>query len=200
MMYFYTKQQEGFSLVETLVAITILLIAIVGPMSISARTAKSSTYATEQIQAFYLAQEGLELAQKVRDDFMLQQFRTTLPVVSTWTSFKGSAVYQNCINGAGCGLMWDNTIEGVVTPVACSTPGACTLSLTSDDTKRSRFAHGAVGVAASSFTRKIYFDTTGLDDSREVKVRSVVTWRTGSIVADQMVEVNTYLYNTYASP
>jgi prepilin-type N-terminal cleavage/methylation domain-containing protein len=53
-------QQSGFSLVETLVAISLLLIMIVGPMAISAKTAKSTSFASEQVQAFFLAQEGLD--------------------------------------------------------------------------------------------------------------------------------------------
>ena len=59
-MIYLQDKQKGFSLVETLVAISILLIVIVGPMTISMSTAKSSSFASEQVQAFFLAQEGLE--------------------------------------------------------------------------------------------------------------------------------------------
>ena len=41
-MMFYQNKQSGFSLVETLVAISVLLIVVVGPMTISMRTAKST--------------------------------------------------------------------------------------------------------------------------------------------------------------
>ena len=47
------------------------------------------------------------------------------------------------------------------------------------------------------FSRKIYLTNTG--DLRGVRVRSVVSWRTGSLVAEQKVEVETYLYNIYGS-
>jgi prepilin-type N-terminal cleavage/methylation domain-containing protein len=201
-MKFYTKKQEGFTLVETLVAISILLIVIVGPMSISSRTAKSSSFATEQIQAFYLAQEGLELAQKVRDDFLLQQFRTSAPNLTSWTTFRTSSVYITCITSTGCGLNWSTSVDGLVESKACnSSANACNMFLFSDD-RRSRLTHDSSGVE-TPFNRRIYFEVggvPGLDARREVKVRSVVTWRTGSIIANQVVEMDTYLYNTYASP
>jgi prepilin-type N-terminal cleavage/methylation domain-containing protein len=198
MMYFKNKQNEGFSLVETLVAISILLIVIVGPMTTSSRTAKSSTFATEQIQAFYLAQEGLELAQKVRDDFLLTQFRTTpAPNNSSWSSFIGSTAYQHCLTPNGCGLRWGNAVGSPIQSVRCdSSIDACKLYLSSNDW-RSRYTHDSSG-SITPFTRIIYFQTTV--PGREVQVRSEVTWRTGSIVASQRVEVDTYLYNTYAQP
>jgi prepilin-type N-terminal cleavage/methylation domain-containing protein len=202
MMYFHTKKQEGFTLVETLVAISILLIVIVGPMSISSRTAKSSSFATEQIQAFYLAQEGLELAQKVRDDFLLQQF-TTPPNTFRWTAFLASPVYTTCLTSTGCGLSWSTSVNGPVESVACNlSTNACTMFLSTID-RRSRLSHDSGSGAETPFNRRIYFQVSGvpgLDNRREVKVRSVVTWRTGSIIANQVVEMDTYLYNTYASP
>lgn len=196
MMHFYKKQQSGFSLVETLVAISILLIVIVGPMSISSRTAKSSSFASEQIQAFYLAQEGMELTQKLRDDFLLEQFRTTTPSATIWTDFKASNFYTTCAGGAGCGLEWSNLAGKLSAPVSCSPLSNCKLKLATTN-NRSHFTLGDGD--PTPFTRVIYFDTTGLDADREVRVRSVVTWRTGSIVADQSIQLETYLYNTYDS-
>jgi type II secretory pathway pseudopilin PulG len=81
MTYFFKQHPSsstpgGFSLVETLVATSILLLVVVGPLAISSRTAKSSTFATEQLTAYLLAQEGLELAEKARGDSILQQTLT----------------------------------------------------------------------------------------------------------------------------
>src|SRR3989344_1273934 len=94
-MMFYQNKQSGFSLVETLVAISVLLIVVVGPMTISMRTAKSTSFASEQVQAFFLAQEGLELAHKGRDDLLLQNFAGTIN--NSWTRFTASnGTYQHC--------------------------------------------------------------------------------------------------------
>ena len=55
------KQQAGFTLIETLVAISILLIGVLGPMSIATRGITDGFYVQNQTVATYLAQEGLEM-------------------------------------------------------------------------------------------------------------------------------------------
>lgn len=58
---------KGFTLVETLVAITILLIAIVGPLYAVHRSLVASYTARDSLTAIALAQEGLEYVRRVRD-------------------------------------------------------------------------------------------------------------------------------------
>ena len=60
-------KQRGFTLVETLVAISILSLAITGPMVIAQKGIGSSIYARDQVTAFYLAQEAVEYVRNVRD-------------------------------------------------------------------------------------------------------------------------------------
>lgn len=74
----YSSSQSGFSLVETLVAITILVFAVTAPIVIVTRGAQGSRFSSEQVVATFLAQEGLELAQKVRDDAFLAYYDTIL--------------------------------------------------------------------------------------------------------------------------
>lgn len=197
-MIYYQNKQGGFSLVETLVAVSILMIVIVGPMTISMRTAKSSSFATEQVTAFFLAQEGLELAQKGRDDLLLQYQNTS--IANPWARFLNAATgpYLSCYSvfSTSCGIDWNSSDPTQIRLVSCSVPGNCLLY--TGGTGRSKFTHTNTGASnATPFTRQIYFRNV---NSNSVEVRSVVTWRTGSIVADQRVEVSTYLYNIYASP
>ncbi|OGG65931.1 hypothetical protein A3I99_03110 [Candidatus Kaiserbacteria bacterium RIFCSPLOWO2_02_FULL_45_11b] len=192
-MMFYQNKQSGFSLVETLVAISVLLIVVVGPMTISMRTAKSTSFASEQVQAFFLAQEGLELAQKGRDDLLLQNFAGTIN--NSWTRFTASnGTYQHCYAATGCGLEWSTTAGALAAPVSCSTVANCLMYR--DSAGRAWFTHVAAGATATPFTRRIYF----VDDDEGVSVKSVVTWRTGSLVTEQRVEADTYLYNIYGNP
>lgn len=202
MMYFH--QQKGFSLVETLVAISIVLLVIVGPLTFSSRAAKSSSFASEQVQAFFLAQEGLELAQAARDELVLRSFLPALDVryvSNPWTRFTATsganAPYQDCYVTTGCGLTWSALVPtALATPVACGTGTTCLLLDVSNG--RSRYTHGGLGDTPTLFTRRIYFSPPG--PNREVYVRSEVTWRTGSILATQRVEVTSYLYNVYDKP
>lgn len=55
------KTQIGFTLIESLVAITVLLIGVLGPMTAATRGITDGLYAQNQLIATHLAQEGLEL-------------------------------------------------------------------------------------------------------------------------------------------
>lgn len=58
--------RQGFSLLETTIAIAIMVSAILGPMSISSQSIRSASVARNNIIASNLAQEGLELLKVYR--------------------------------------------------------------------------------------------------------------------------------------
>ncbi len=58
---------RGFTIIETLVAISILVIALTGPLAIIAQALRSSYFARDQITAYYLAQEAVEYIRNARD-------------------------------------------------------------------------------------------------------------------------------------
>lgn len=197
--------QSGFSLVETLVAITILLLVIIGPLAISASTAKSTGFASEQVVAFFLAQEGVELVQKYRDDLLLEHFATPGTPWADFTDASGALLL--CMRPQGCGLEILNT-GALATPTLCSSVNCkLYLDLSAGD-NRARYTHDSSGhIPATPFagtkpitpyTRSIQLipDIAG----REVRVVSRVTWRTGSIRAEQVAEVESYLFNIYETP
>ena len=55
------SSSKGFTLIETFVAITILVIAVLGPMTILSRALQDIRYIGNTITATYLAQEGVEM-------------------------------------------------------------------------------------------------------------------------------------------
>lgn len=61
-----TKKQ-GFTLIETMIAITVMLVAVVAPMSLAQDGITAARLAQDQIVAFYLAQEGVEVVRNMRD-------------------------------------------------------------------------------------------------------------------------------------
>lgn len=53
-------RQSGFTLIETFVAIVVLTIAVLGPMTLLSRALQDSRYIRDEIIATFLAQEGVE--------------------------------------------------------------------------------------------------------------------------------------------
>src|ERR1035437_4324893 len=62
------KSDEGFTLIETLVAISILMIAISGPLVVANKSLTAALYAKDQTTASYLAQEILESIRNEKDN------------------------------------------------------------------------------------------------------------------------------------
>jgi Tfp pilus assembly protein PilV len=63
----------GFTLVETLVAVSVLVVAVAAPMTLAARSLLSAYYAKDQITAFYLAQEAIETVRNTRDQNLINR-------------------------------------------------------------------------------------------------------------------------------
>ncbi|OJI09557.1 MAG: hypothetical protein COV08_00210 [Candidatus Vogelbacteria bacterium CG10_big_fil_rev_8_21_14_0_10_49_38] len=55
------KSQSGFTLIEAFVAIVVLMIVVLGPMTLLSRSLFDARYIKDEIIATYLAQEGVEL-------------------------------------------------------------------------------------------------------------------------------------------
>jgi prepilin-type N-terminal cleavage/methylation domain-containing protein len=198
-MIFKQTSQSGFSLVEVLVAITILLLVIVGPMQIIARSINSTNFATEQVNAWFLAQEGLELAQKGRDDLVLGDFKDQINSTNVepapMTEFLNK--FSNCFNNDGCALNVSDA-GTVPTPVRCPA-SECRLYLDSTS-ERSVYQHDSSGVI-TPYTRFVTMERFPASGTvREIKVTSTVTWRTGSLISSQKVAAVTYLFNVYDTP
>jgi prepilin-type N-terminal cleavage/methylation domain-containing protein len=66
-----SKSGRGFTLIETLVAVALLTISIVAPMTLTAQSLAAAYYARDQITAYNLAQEGIEAVRAVRDGQVL---------------------------------------------------------------------------------------------------------------------------------
>jgi len=202
--------RHAFTLVETLVAVSVLLLAVVGPLTITARTAKSSSFASEQVIAHFLAQEGLELAQRARDTAILQSgtFSNTPPtVVNPWSRAGGfrdpasSNPLAPCFaeNGNGCGLHLNSSAPFSVVVTTC-TSANCLLRLSTNPNEPARYHHGSAA-PQTKFTRVIRFESVGPPanppDLRQIRVVSEVTWRSGAILAPQRVRLETYLFDIY---
>ena len=95
---------KAFTLIETLIAITIVTITVAGPLYSASRAIVAADLASQQLTATYLAQEGIEYVRAMRDDAYLYAYKNPpIPpgTVSTaaWNDFTaGSSAWSitNC--------------------------------------------------------------------------------------------------------
>lgn len=69
---------RGFTLIETLIAISILILAVTGAFAAAQNGISSAIFSKDQITAFYLAQEGVEFIRNKRDSNALN------PAATSW--------------------------------------------------------------------------------------------------------------------
>ncbi|MCC6323257.1 prepilin-type N-terminal cleavage/methylation domain-containing protein [Candidatus Nomurabacteria bacterium] len=112
----------GFTLLETLIAIFIMVVAFASLLSLMTTTMFSARYATNEITATYLAQEAVDYIRNDRD--------TTAIIGGDWIGFINHyGNYQtipatNCYATAGCYFDVTDTTYSLITP--CLTPpGSC---------------------------------------------------------------------------
>lgn len=67
MKTFTLQKNKGFTIIETLVAITILMISIAGPLTIAQKSLMAASYAKDQVIASFLAQDLMEKIKNDRD-------------------------------------------------------------------------------------------------------------------------------------
>ena len=81
------NKKNGFTLVETLVAISIFSMTIVTMMSVLASGIADTTYAKQKTIAEYLAQEGIEYVRNMRDTSVLYNVSGSQ---AGWDAFKAA--------------------------------------------------------------------------------------------------------------
>lgn len=198
MMNYHRRQSGGYSLIEVLVAITILLLAVAGPLTIASKGLQSSYYARDQVTANMLAQEGIEAVIAIRNQVVLGEFDSGSPNLAAsnlwqWTS---TAPLDDCFDPDGCNIdVVDSDPSDDVT--ACNSTGSnCVLDL---NTGANRGWYSVGGGTASPFQRVIRLQEVGTD--QEVLISSRVTW-TPVIFggAPRTVELSTSIFNYYATP
>lgn len=148
---------QGFTLIETLIAVLLLATALAGPLTIAAKGLSASLIARDQMVAFYLAQEAVEYVRFVRDSNKL----SGNPWLTNLTA---------CTGADGC------TIEPSTADVdACS--GTCPVLNRYENGTQVLFTYGLGNATPQQFRRTITLSTPS---TGETVLSVVVTWRAQS--------------------
>ncbi len=192
-MIYLKKKNKGFTILETLVAITIILIAITGPLDIIANSLKASYYSRDEVTAFYLAQEAIEYAKNQRDNNQLDDNK----LYTDWLEGVKGAGSVDCLNNVGtpnqnkCMLI--NNSDGSYQYDQCNTNG-CALMKMHDGTEIYGASPGEFNALDTNFTREVYF-TKVLDKSVDVSVQDP----NGESDNEVIMTVNIYWSNNFGS-
>lgn len=154
---FLPNPARGFTLIETLVAITILTLSIVAPMSVATQSLSSSYYARDQVTAFHLAQEAIESVRSLRDNNILRNAR-------------GEEV--DILEGIPENPFIIDTRDNSVDESACVS-GCPPL-----ETDGTFYGYGGSGWEPTRFTRTV--DAEFVDAPDEMRIDVTVSWQTGS--------------------
>jgi prepilin-type N-terminal cleavage/methylation domain-containing protein len=160
---------RGFTLIETFVAISVLLVAVSGALSLASRGLAAAAVARDEVTAYYLSQEAIEYVRYVRDSNSL--------VGVNWLNNLDQCIGSHC------------TIDAkLTTPATAIALCGSTCSVISLDAATGFY--GYTGGTPTIFTRDISIQKL-TDD--EVIVSVSVSWKSGAIV--QSFAVKEYLYN-----
>ncbi len=178
-----TSKFRGFTLIEALVAVTIITFSVAGPLFTANRAIVAAQNTRLQLTASYLAQEGIEYVRAMRDDEYLAAYQAGGANVSNvaWNDFingLSSASITQCRTSTcmldptrpmGVGVIGsDNSLQ------ICS--GSCApLYLANNGRSDMYTPRTDLGGTRTPFTRTIQV-TDVLTDNNDKRLVSTVTW------------------------
>ena len=161
--------RRGFTLIETIMSVTIFAIAIIGPMTLSANSIKASKDSRLHLEALHLAEEGVEIIHNMRDNASAEDRSRVRLGWTSWMISISATCSIACVvdptshNGGG---VWGN---GALDPVGAGSDIVKYNERTGVYSQRS----GGGGLIDSPFRRRV---TTTVVDARQTRVTSVVSY------------------------
>ncbi len=204
-----TVTTGGFTLVETLVAITILLLVIIGPISIAARGLQMSYQAGNELTAIFLAQEALESVIQLRDEQALVSLKSPTQCTGSEESFGASCtrawlqsdadtptvatcIVSESLEGAGCNLL----ANGEYASCGGNDGNSCFMALSQGQYVN---ASPSSGGAFQRMIKIVPIRTTthsGTTRHDTALIQVEVSWSSG-VFGNRSVTLQSYLYDHY---
>ncbi len=156
------KSERAFTLIETLVAITILMISIVGPLTIAQKSLVAAITAKDQVIASFLAQELMEKLKNERDAFILDGGS-----LKDWIIDEGIQEITSCTDTNTNCILYNDTA------------GKYTNAYGNNNTP-------------SKFSRWVYKTNNTANPEKEIKITVIVSWNNGTASHTVKLENNFY--------
>ncbi|QQR82866.1 hypothetical protein IPJ70_02035 [Candidatus Campbellbacteria bacterium] len=148
----------GFTFIETVVAIAVLVVSVVAPLSLASQGLRTARLARDQVIANYLGQEVVEFVRYRRD---------TNAINNTVDWLKG---LEDCMDGSSCAVDIPND-----TVISCSTKGACSFLQFKESTGTYGYSgNDKSGWADTKFKRSVTITETTPDTEASITV--TITW------------------------
>ncbi len=166
--------KRGFTIIETLVALSIFSFSILALLVVTSQGAASTTFTKNRLSASYVAQEGIEMVRNMRDSSSL----AGIPWNDSFhnnVSFELSKCYPAPLSQlAGCDID-SQTLAIFQCPLASGSCGNLGYDSSSGFFRSGSFAPS---LPDSGFNRVITLRDLGTGNN-EVEVTSVVSWNQG---------------------
>lgn len=173
---------------ETLVAITVLLVAVVAPMSLAQDGIIAARLAQDQIVAFYLGQEGIEIVKNLRDNNRLDN--------APGGQISGAELSNCAVTGPdsgelGCIVDATQVTSGQFFTERCL--GTCE-PIQISQTAPYVYSYQPTGTTPTKYTREVkVWNPTA--DINEAAVEVTVSWEFGKSGIIRTYKVRDYMYN-----
>jgi len=169
---YYKNKKKGFTLVETLIAIAILVVAVLAPLAIAQSGLQGARYAQDQLTAIFLAQEAVELVKSQ----VYSNMNETPPV--DWLRYLNDGSPADCIT-RDCEVSGPRpTDQSAGLPIRECIAGAnaCKVYL---DTGSNLYTSSFTGDTQTKFTRAIRLTPIAAPTplNTQEKVTVTVTWK-----------------------
>lgn len=176
--------RRGFTLIESLIAVTVLTLAVIGPISLASMGLGSSSLAKDQLRASFFAQEGLEIVRSARDEARGE---------TDWKGDSTTGWFAKCSGVSGCDVRPEAISIGDRIASCSSSGSVCSaIYFCPDSAIYGKVASCSGSMEETQFTRVIK-TTIPAGSTNEVVVTSTVTWDFRG--QEYKAEVSTSLFN-----
>lgn len=159
---FLTKHFAGFTLLESLVAVTIITLSVAGPITAARSSLVSAYTARDRVTASYLAQEAVEYIRSVRDDAYLSNQNS-----GAWSAFL--TAMDACVSPGTCYVDPLTDTFG-----ACGTSIPCDVWRTGSGNGMYHQGSHPSGFVATPFSRTV---TVQSNETGIMTIAATVRWK-----------------------